>query len=243
MQLNLKSTSKKLLYLFLVTDIVFIILHLLHAYFINVYFPLYSDTLSNLDFSLEQDRGYGEIFQYIKEYWIAILLGILARQRRSILYLGWSLLFVYLLFDDALSIHETLGHIIADKLSLSAAFNLRARDFGELLVSAFFGLFFLILIGTVYRFSESTSRKASKYLIKMLLALAFCGIAVDMAHMAIKSIPSFLLVILEDGGEMVVMSLIAWFVFVLPDLSSTTTNALEDQFSLHRTEAVSHKKF
>lgn len=241
MQLNLKSTSKKLLYLFLVTDIAFIILHLLHVYFLRVYFPLYSDTLSNVDFSLEQERGYAELFQYIKEYWIAILLGILATQRRSILYLGWSLLFVYLLFDDALSIHETLGHIIADKLSLSAAFNLRARDFGELLVSAFCGLFFLILIGTAYRFSDSTSRKASKYLIKMLLALAFCGIAVDMAHMAFKSVPSFLLVILEDGGEMVVMSIIAWFVFVLPDISSssTHTNALEDQFSRNTTGVAS----
>lgn len=233
MQLDLKNRAKKLLYLFLATDIVFVVLHVIYVY---------SGRISSPYFSLEQERGYGELFQYIKEYWIAILLGTLAIQKRSILYLGWSLLFVYLLLDDALAIHETLGGLIRDKLGLSAAFNLRARDFGELLVSASFGLFFLIFIGTAYRFSDSTSRKLSKYLIKMLLALAFCGIIVDMAHVTAKSVLlERLLAVVEDGGEMVVMSIIAWFVFVLPDPSSSNlnANALEQQFSRHKTEAGS----
>lgn len=258
MQLDLKSTSKKLLYLFLVTDIAFIIIHLIHVYsdtLSNVYFSLaqnrrYAEIFEYIKepyFSLERDRGYAEIFQYIKEYWIAILLGVIAVKKRSIFYLSWFLLFVYLLFDDSLAIHEKLGVLISDKLGLSEALNLRARDFGELLVSGFFGLFFLILIGTAYRFGDSAFRKASRVLIKMLLALVFCGIVVDMAHIAVGSRSlDPILATLEDGGEMIVMSIIAWFVFLLSDdtsSSSTNTNALEEQFIPHRTEVASRPKF
>src|SRR3712207_8517062 len=54
-----------------------------------------------------------------KEYWIALLLGLFTIQKRSILYLGWCLLFFYLLLDDSLGIHERLGGIVSYRLGLS----------------------------------------------------------------------------------------------------------------------------
>lgn len=42
----------------------------------------------------------------------------------------------------------------------------------------------------------------------------------------------FLLAIVEDGGEMVVMSLIAWFVFLLPERSAQKVSLLKQQHRL-----------
>jgi hypothetical protein len=64
-----------------------------------------------------QERGYSEIFQYIKEYWIALLLGALAVRQRSVLYLGWSLLFFYLLLDDSLTIPGNISEIATERLA------------------------------------------------------------------------------------------------------------------------------
>ncbi len=209
MKLHLSTQSSRLLYLFLVMDVTFIILHIIYTY---------TGLISNSSFSIEQDRGYAEIFQYFKEYWSVLLLGLLALRKRCLLYLIWSLLFFYLLLDDSLQIHENLGTLISSKLNFSSWFNLRAQDFGELAVSISVSLFFLIFISIAYYFSDRSSRKTSRYLIMALCALALFGIVVDMIHMAVKS-PSLytLLGLIEDGGENVVMSLIVCFIFSLPE--------------------------
>jgi uncharacterized membrane protein len=204
-KLDTKDSSAKLFYLFLATDLAFIILHVIHSS---------TDWISSDYFSVERERGYAELFQYIKEYWIALILVILAVKWRSILCFIWSLLFFYLLLDDSLEVHEKLGELISQQLAFFPAFNLRAKDFGELLVSAGVGLFFLIAIAIAYRFGDRISREISKYLIVMLFILALFGIVGDLLHMAFYE--SFLkpfLGLLEDGGEMIVMSIIAWFVF------------------------------
>ncbi len=197
----------KLCGLFLLTDISFILLHLIYVY---------SGLTDNSNFSLEKDRGYSEIFQYVKQYWSTLLLGFLSIQKRSFLYFIWSLLFFYLLVDDAIQIHERLGALISIKFSFSAMFNLRAVDFGELAVSALVGLFFLIAIAITYRLGDRLPRQVSRYLTILLFALAFFGIVVDMLHiMFLNSFLEPLLTIVEDGGELVVMSLIVCFVFSL----------------------------
>ena len=221
MKLDANNNSTRLLYLFLATDFVFIILHILY---------LRTDILSNPYFSIEQDRGYPELFQYIKEYWIALLLSLLAWRKHSFLYFCWSLLFFYLLLDDAASIHEKLGRIISDGLAFSPALNLRAIDFGELIVSTLVGLFFLICIASAYRFSDRSSKKDTRYLIVFLFALALFGIVVDMLHIAIGSSywePSLALV--EDAGEMIVMSFIAGFVFFRSEPSSQPVSLVGKQ--------------
>lgn len=201
------NQSIRLFCLFLVTDIAFMLLHLIYSY---------SGLTKNKNFSLETDRGFSEVFQYIKEYWIALLLGILALRTGIFLYGIWSLLFVYLLLDDAAEIHEKLGEIISTNFGFPAMLNLRAQDFGELAVSGTVALVFLILITLTYRFADYTCRRVSHNLIILLFVLAFCGIFLDLIHIAVNS-PALdpFLTLLEDGGELVVMSFIACYVFSL----------------------------
>jgi hypothetical protein len=216
-KLSKNHWTTRLLYLFLATDIIFIFLHLIY---------LYTPLNSHAPLSIEKDRGYAEIFQYLKEYWIALLLGFFAVHQRSLLSLGWSLLFFYLLLDDSIQIHERLGKVIARELGFSATLGLRAHDFGEIIVSASVGVVFFLFIAIAYKFSDRFFRKVSQDLIKMLFILAVFGIVLDLLHVLVAQSLTLesLVGLLEDGGEHIVLSFIAWYTFLLPERLQLETN-------------------
>jgi hypothetical protein len=199
--------KNKLLFLLITTDLVFMLLHLAYTQT-----TLLSDSL----FSLARDRGYAEFFQYMKELWILLLLGYLAVKRRSGLFLVFSLLFLYFLLDDALEFHENMGKFLADLLHLPSALGLRPMDWGELLVTASFGLLFASALGLVYMLSPLADRPAGRSLIWLVVWLAVFGVLADMVEILLtETAVAPLLVILEEAGEMVVMSVAAWYVFLL----------------------------
>lgn len=196
----------KFLNLLLIADLAFIGIHCLYLLGIAPG-PLYS---------IETDMGYAEIYQYIKESWIVALFLILAIERRRIIYLSWSLLFMYLLFDDSLQIHERLGEYIAQYFELKPMFGLRAEDFGELGVSMLFGFLLFSFIGASYLVSDNLEKQISKRLFILVILLACFGILVDILHTAIpwdQAYEAFGL--LEDGAEMIIVSFIVWFTFNL----------------------------
>ena len=130
-----------LIVLLLVTDAGFIFLHIINKL----------GFISSGYFRLTQDMGYAEVFQYIKEFWIACLLGIIALRHKAASYVIWSLIFLYLLADDSLSVHETGGGLLVEALNIQPALNLRAQDFGELLVTAIAGgILFSMMIVAYY---------------------------------------------------------------------------------------------
>lgn len=219
-QPNIINTKKfQLLGLLLITDFSFILLHII---FVHTRF------ISDYAFSLEAEGGYSEFFQYIKEYWIAILLVFLAIRERSFLYLSWSLLFFYLFLDDSLQIHETLGAYIGNHLNFIPLFNLRLEDLGEIIVSASACLILGTLIAISYWFGNRLSRNVSKTLIKFLLALAVCGILVDVLHSVFNnSFMETLLTIVEDGGELIIMSAIACYVLSFSEYSPSKGYSLD----------------
>lgn len=207
MSLDTDNKADRFLLLLLVVDIVFIVLHVIYGH---------TALLPTRLFSLEQDRGYAEVFQYIKEFWIALMLCFVAIRKSHLLYFGWSLLFFYLLLDDAISIHERVGWYLSDFYNLNAMYGLRAGDIGELVVSISIGVPLLLLIGIAHYRSNPADRRISTILIVMLAFLAFFGVAVDMIHVIVMNTKLGGVVgIVEDGGELVVMSVITWFVFSL----------------------------
>lgn len=84
MKTNLESWSNRLLYLLIATDLLFIALHIIYKT---------TELISDTSFSLSKDRGYPEVFQYVKAYWIALLFLRLAIKKQTFLYLAWSLLY------------------------------------------------------------------------------------------------------------------------------------------------------
>ncbi len=205
--MKLDLQRHKLLFLLLLADFVFILLHCLYVY---------TDLLGTSLYSLSRDRGYAEFFQFTKELWIAVLFLILAVRQRRGLYYVFSLLFLYFLVDDSFEFHESFGEFLADIFNLLPALGLRAVDLGELLVSAAFGLLFLLLIVILYLLSDTFSRRVGLNIIALVIILAFFGIAFDMFEIIIAQ-PEIerIFVILEEGGELLVMSVITWFVHQL----------------------------
>lgn len=195
----------RLLLLCVLIDLVFIAAHIVHNH---------TPWLPSPHLSIEHDRGYAEIFQYFKEIWILLLLGSVGFRRRSPLLTAWSLLFVYVLVDDAFSLHEIWGLAAAHYFGLDPLFGLRGEDFGELVVSALAASILLTLIGMTHGRASASLRAVSVDLVGLLAALACCGIVFDMLHIAAPfGVPRAVYALFEDGGEMLVMSLILARVF------------------------------
>jgi hypothetical protein len=205
MKFNLEKQN--LLVLLIAGDFIFVILHLVHTYTI-----LLPDNL----FSLILDRGYAEFYQYMKEFWILLLLLLLGIRRRSILFFILSLLFLYFLIDDAFEVHERVGAFLAFNLNFEPRFGLRDVDFGELAVFLFFGLQFFFLVLAAFIHSDSKSKVVLKRLLIMLAGLAFFGVIIDMVQITVAHpIAYSILGMVDDGGELFVMSVITAYVYRL----------------------------
>lgn len=198
--------TKCLLALLLLTDAGLIIAHLIHTF---------TPFLDPAGYSIEQERGYAEIFQYIKFFWTILLLGMLAFTKREWNFGVWMLFFVYLLGDDASQFHERGGEVITAAMQYQPMWGLRAQDFGELSMSLIvLGVFSIIGI-KAYLGANANTRLAVKGYAALLATLAFFGVVVDMLHVIAGGDAFPLLGVLEDGGEMLTLSLITWYSFHL----------------------------
>ncbi|HXH83288.1 MAG TPA: hypothetical protein VNN07_10200 [Candidatus Tectomicrobia bacterium] len=195
-----------LLLLLLAADAAFVAVHLVHTY---------TPALPGAYNSLAQDRGHAEHFQYVKLYWLVILFAVLAVRERALPHAGWGALFAALLLDDALMVHERLGAAMADALALPSAGGLRPGDLGQAIVYfAAVALLVTLLLPASRRAAGSPAAALSGALLPMLGAFVAFGVLVDLAGTALRgSALEGPLVMLEDGGEMVAVSLILGVVF------------------------------
>ena len=127
-----KINSTYVKYVLLSMDFVFIVASLMRS---HINFPGEEYMLS-----IGADRGYPELFQYMKFAAIILLLAISAISKRSAAIGGWAVIFTILLLDDALSIHEEVGIKLAEWLSVPPMFHLRSADYGEMMVFACWGI-------------------------------------------------------------------------------------------------------
>lgn len=153
-----------LLVLLLCTDLVFITVHILYS--LTTFFD-------NPLLSLDRELGYPELFQYIKWFWVIILLLYMTVSTRSLRYAAWVLLFAFLLADDVFMLHEVWGSRLARLFTESFLTGLRKQDIGELLVSALVTLALLIPVWLSYRKGSSYFRRISRDLFLLLVVVFF----------------------------------------------------------------------
>lgn len=197
------SKTKIILILLLLTDLLFVLLHIFYS------FSLIED---DSRFSLKKDLGYAEVFQYIKEFWVFVLLLTLSINKRKTIYFAWSLLYLYLLIDDSLRLHENLGKLLVGYFDIQPFFKIKAKDFGELGVSLFSGFILFTFLIITYLRSDLIAKKVSKQLFKFTLLLVFFGVFIDTIHIVFP-FGQWVFGLIEDGGEMLAMSLILWYSF------------------------------
>lgn len=210
------------LVLLLSADILYVALHALHSF--HDVDPVRSalaaigkpEFFADPLYAIDQERGFAEAFQYMKFFWAGVMMLWVFRFRHQLLPLFWALLFMYLLMDDSMALHERIGNWLVREYDYTPMLGLRAQDIGELTVVAVFGSGFLILGLAAYLMSDSEARRTSLVLAGFLAALAFFGIVIDMSMIIIETADgSFLGEALEDGGEMMALSVVCWYVYKL----------------------------
>lgn len=207
MNTNPSHNYRKLLFILIAIDLIFIALHISRGIF---GFPQKSA------FSIAQERGYAEIYQYLKELSVAFMLYKLGELRREKLYLSWSFMYLYIFLDDFIGLHELGGRLSTTILPNSLPLNIQVNDLGEVLFSlAAFGICGLLIL-IAYLRSKPDIRRTSHPLILLLFLLIFTGGALDFVH-SLVSIPVIwdILGLLEDGGEMLVMSFTVYYTVCL----------------------------
>jgi hypothetical protein len=193
------ASSTWLLVLFLATDLLFIILEYLYG--ATAGFPA-------SDFWLGKDWGYAETFQYAKELGIVVVFCLFALRHPHLISLGWQVLFLYLLLDDSLQIHERLGKAIARHAHISWVFTDHAASvvFGSLIVS---------LLSVGYYCAPPPLRRVSRDLLGLFIILVLFGVFLDTVHQVLWGAWPHLTrwgYIVEEAGELVTISVFAWYV-------------------------------
>jgi hypothetical protein len=202
-----EHSASLLLLLFLGADFAFIILHIIDKTLIP------SSSLCNIAGLC----SYLTIYQLVKLFWAIILFAYVLKSTRCSGYVAWILVFTYLLLDEASQMHQKIGNYIANSVDayLPHTLSLQPRHF-ELAVLVIAGTFLLAIVAWAYFHSPRSFQKISNDVLLFVAVWAFFGVFTDMTA-AVKHGPlvKFVSDIVEDGGEMVVLSLIIWYVFLL----------------------------
>lgn len=191
--------------LLLSADAAFIVLHI-------------TITILNPDPSLCSVSGvcvYMDVYRVVKLFWVVILLAYICRLTGQSSYASWIFAFTCFVLDDALHLHQRLGARIAEAVDtyLSPSLHFQPRSF-QLALLAFAGILIMGTVACAYVKGAREFRKMSNDIFLFLAALGFFGLIVDVATV-LKLQVLVGLGIVEDGGEMVVVSLILWYVFRL----------------------------
>jgi hypothetical protein len=166
----------------------------------------------DIRFAVTTERGYGEWFQYAKAAAVALLL-LRARGKSPVVFV-WAGLFAYLMVDDAFAVHESFGRFAAPVLGLPAIGSLRPEQMGELLFYAVIGLVFITALAVLLRGGDPEGRSLSVALALPFTLLVFFGVVMDMLHsLARDSSYRYATGVIEDGGEMVAMSVLVALVY------------------------------
>ena len=160
-------------------------------------------------FSVDRDWSLPELFQYTKEFAIVWILIVAYRIWRYPTLICLSLVFAFFLLDDSLQCHEKAGKFIANFLMSFPDDSVQKRDIGEGLAL----IIPVIVLGNLLLFAyvrdSAAGRSICRRFLMLIGLLAFCGVFIDLVLKSMSS-PAFesVLTVVEDGSEMVIMSVI-----------------------------------
>ena len=176
--------------------------------------------------SLGVDSGLAETYQHLKVLAVTGGVAWIFGRRRQPVYAALAALFLGLLVDDVGRLHETVGEALVGVLGLVPVLGLRAQDVGEVLFLAAWVGPLALLGAAAYARSDAGSRSVARYAVAALAVLALFGVGVDAVHqillgLDVYGLPSALTV-LEEGGELVVMSVIAAATVTVAEAAATS---------------------
>jgi hypothetical protein len=197
-------------------DAFFIAVYSIH----RLYVVLYNDRvpLLEIEWNIEHDWSYAEIFGYVKSLSILLLFISTPQAWKRPIYLVFVLVFTFVFVDDALQVHERLGLRLEEALALRRFDVLMRIGPGQLLVWAIIGLPLLaVAVAAVVR-SPEEDRRNGILLMGALAVLALFAVGIDMVHVLLRRAfrgANELFIVIEDGGEQIILSLILCLVILI----------------------------
>ncbi|MCB9419709.1 MAG: hypothetical protein H6667_07890 [Ardenticatenaceae bacterium] len=196
----------------LALDLILIGFHILHR--LTFRGILQSSLFSNPIFSMSEEAKLPDLFQYLKQLAIVLILLYEAKHEHRI-YVIWAAIFGYLLIDDVVQIHERIGNTFQNRLPPIASLQpseVAQSGFLVLLAFIMFGISLLVI-----RRTQGNNHLASIHLTILLAVAAFFGVLVDFVQGIVMNLfgISGVIKVVEDGGEMLIMSVILWYVYRL----------------------------
>jgi hypothetical protein len=169
-------------------------------------------------FLFTRDGSYPEIFGYVQAVSVSCMLACVWLRTREFVFLVWAIVFAVVFLDDSLQIHERCGVMFAGLFGLPAFPGLRSRDTGELLTWTLLGAALIGPLVVGFLRCSPAHRRANAIIGALFAALLFFAVVVDMLQIAAANVLPWHvqgIQFIEDGGEMLAISLLCVFVFLL----------------------------
>lgn len=158
------------------------------------------------------------MFGYLKSLSIVLLLISVPQVWKRPVYLTFLPIFTFILLDDALQVHERLGLRIEEALALQRFDAPMRIGPGQVLVWTIVGVALLpVAVAALVR-SPEEDRRNGILLMGALAVLALFGVVVDMVHAVLRKAfrgADDLIIVIEDGGEQLALSLICCLVILI----------------------------
>lgn len=179
------------------------------------------ELMSDERLSLGVDRGLPETWGYVQYLWSGLAISVLLWRRRDALYLALGVIVAYFLVDDAATLHEDVGSLLRDSGRIGPVFGVGPQHVGELLFNATAAILLLGLVALAWPFAARATRRIAVGALGCMAVMAFSGIVVDFLQPLIAA-GNPILVLLEDGGELVAGSVLAAFLLTTVVLGDDT---------------------
>jgi hypothetical protein len=169
-------------------------------------------------FSLDSNTGLAQLFSSGQTMLLIGLLLRLGAQTRTALYPALAAVFLLVLLDDALALNQLLGEPLAGALGLVDRPRLEAQSVAEMMVYGVLALPLLGMLAATFLRAPIEHRRAGAGFVLLLALLAFFATVMDLVHLAfIKSFfgSRLLLEVVEEGGEMLTLSLALTLALIL----------------------------
>jgi len=195
---------------------------------IYIWLAVYQPEMRHGRFSIYSDRAFPEMFGYLKWAGVVFLLFMYHSRVTSKLCLAFALIFLIILLDDSLEIHENFGALVVGIVGEGSIMGLRHKDYGELLYFLIFGLFAIYAIFRSYPPAPKEEKSFARTLLYLIVGLAMFGVVLDMWHIGLWGVKDYghVLGVLEDTGEQIMSALIFAYIFgsLYPVLRRTKSN-------------------
>ncbi len=161
--------------------------------------------------SIARDWSIPEISNYIK-WAVVIVLLVMSSAKSNLLWPAiLAIGFVVVLADDALQLHErhtAIVHGIWPSISIGSSL-------AQVIIFGFLGIFVLMSLGVAWCLANARDRFCVVAVFGLFLLIAFFAVFMDFVHGVIPLglISDVVLVIIEDGSELFLTSLILSFVY------------------------------